>query len=84
MHIGIPRSARVVRKFRVFDCMGSGIPSSEQAVSGIPNSDVLLIPGYNPLISGIPNLDLRIPGSYQKSGIPASIPEIVQHWEWVF
>ena len=40
-------------------------------VSGIPNPE--------PKVSGIPNLDLRIPESYQKSGIPVSIPEVVQH-----
>ena len=70
-HIGIP----------TFQCKGVEIPSlytgtmyigtpgSEQVVSGIPNS--------NPMVSGIPNLDLRIPES--KSGIPATIPEVVQH-----
>ena len=41
-------------------------------VPGIPNPE--------PKVSGIPNLDLRIPESYQKSGIPVSIPEVVQHW----
>ena len=38
-------------------------------VSGIPNPE--------PKVSGIPNLDLSIPESYQKSGIPVSIPEVL-------
>ena len=50
-------------------------------VSGIPNSDPMVsrIPESDPQISEIPNLDLRIPESYQKSGIPVSIAEVVQH-----
>ena len=32
------------------------------------------IPTPEPKVSGIPNLDLRISESYQKSGIPVSIP----------
>ena len=35
-------------------------------ISAIPNSESQ--------VSGIPNLDLRIPESFQKYGIPASIP----------
>ena len=40
-------------------------------VSGIPNPE--------PKVSGIQNLDLRISESYQKSGVPVSIPEVVKH-----
>ena len=55
----------------------SGIPDSNPMISGIPNPESE--------VSGIPNLDLRTPESYQKSGIPVSIPEVVQHWQslWV-
>ena len=58
-----------------------GIPSSDQVVSGIPSSDRMVSGSTNldHLISGIPNVDLRIPESYSKSGIPASIPEGGQH-----
>ena len=53
------------------DCMGSGIPSSNLITSGILNPERK--------VSGIPSLDLRIPESYQKYGIPVSIPKVVQH-----
>ena len=38
---------------------------------GISDSDLV--------VSGILNLDFRILGSFLKSGIPASIPRVVQH-----
>ena len=61
--------------------MTSGIPDSYPMVAGIPN--------HEPKVSGIPNMDLRIPDPYNKTGIPVSIPEVLQHcstisqWEGV-
>ena len=51
--------------------VGPGILSFDCRVSGFPNPESK--------VSGIPNMELRIPESYQKSRIPVSIPEVVQH-----
>ena len=81
LHMGIPRSAHVGPGVPSFDCMGSRIPNSDWITSGIPVSDTMVsgIPSPELQVSWIPDLDLRIPESYQKSGIPVSIPEVVQH-----
>ena len=59
--------------------MGSGIPNSD-ITSEFPDSDPMdsEIPSPELKVSGFPNLDLRIPESHQKSGVPVSIPEVVQ------
>ena len=63
------------------DCVCSGTPSFDSITSGIPDSYPMAsgIPDPDHKVSGFPDLDLSIPGSYSKSGIPAPIPEVVQH-----
>ena len=61
--------------------MQKGIPRSARVGPGILSFDCMVsgIPNPHGKVSGIANLDLSFQESYQKSGIPVSIPEVVQH-----